>query len=672
MQGQSFTLPLQSLKKTMPTIQFELPDHSVPPVQVPVGALLSEAAQLAGVELGQPCGGQGRCGRCVVQVLSGAVRRRSALRLTPEDIAEGYALACQTVVEGDAQVELPQQEKIERRLTSDRVVGEVSPPAGYNPSLDLNLRRVTLRLSPPGMEDQTDDWSRLQTALRQQAGLNQVTISLSLLRTLGETLRASDPLSTGVWEVTAVLEVEFNPFSAKMITERLIALLPRRVFDDEPLWGAAVDIGTTTVSLWLVDLTTGEVKAQVAEYNAQISRGEDVISRIIYAGKPGGLEDLQQRVVGVINQLAATACKRQNLEPQEIVKLSIAGNSTMMHLLLGISPQNIRTAPFVTAANTIPALTARELGLAVCPEALVDCLPGVASYVGADITAGVYSSGMDNTEQVTLFLDVGTNGEMVMGSREWLVTCACSAGPAFEGAGVQHGMRATRGAIEEVWIAPGAFEPSYRVIGGGKARGICGSGLISLIAEMLVTGVMDKAGNIKNSLAEITPRVRQGPHGAEYILAWAAESDTGAEIVISNTDIDNLKRAKAAIYAGYTVLAESVGVPLELVEQFLIGGSFGKYINVEKAVQIGLLPDMPWERFQFLGNTAVRGAYYALLDHKARQRIAEIAARMTYIELSADNAFYEAFMSAMFLPHTNLDAFPSVAAVLTPSVPASS
>jgi uncharacterized 2Fe-2S/4Fe-4S cluster protein (DUF4445 family) len=286
----------------------------------------------------------------------------------------------------------------------------------------------------------------------------------------------------------------------------------------------------------------------------------------------------------------------------------------------------------------------------------------VASYVGSDITAGVLASGMDDTARITLFMDVGTNGEIVFGSNEWMVACACSAGPAFEGAGVVSGMRATRGAIEEVWINSDSFEPTYRVIGKGKPIGLCGSGLISLLAEMFMTGVIDKAGHLNSQLG--IPRIREGEHGLEYVVAWAAETHTGKDISITHVDIDNLLRAKGAIFAGYSVLAESVGVPMDMIEQMLIGGSFGKYINVEKAVQIGLLPDLPWDRFQFLGNTAVRGAYYALLDKRARERVREIAERMTYIELSADNSFYEAFMSALFLPHTDLARFPSVQAAI--------
>ena len=621
------------------------------PISVPTGTLLTEAAQLVGINILQPCGGQGRCGRCAVLVTQGTVRRRSTLRLSPEDVTAGYALACQSVVESDVWVTIPPQEKIERHLTTDRTAAEVTVPPSYDPAADQPLRRISLTLAPPTMQDQTDDWSRLQTTLRQQTGTASFQISLALLRQLGPVLRQ------GGWQVTAVIETD----TWDRNTARLLDLWPGHIPDETPLWGIAVDIGTTTVTLWLVDLNTGKVLAQVAEYNGQISRGEDVISRIIYASKNnGGGDELRIQVLDTIHKLLETACKRVQVAPGEVLKATIAGNSTMIHLLLGIPAESIRLSPFITAVNHVPTLIAQDVGLNIHPEATIDCLPGVASYVGADISAGVLSSGLDNTDPVTLFMDIGTNGEIVLGNREWLVTCACSAGPAFEGAGVLHGMRATQGAIEDIWIHSDTYEPTYRVIGGVKPRGICGSGLIALLAEMFLTGVIDKSGSINLDLP--TLRVRNGTHGAEYVIAWGDETQNGQDITITHADIDNLIRAKAAIFAGFSVLAESMGVPLESVEQVLIGGSFGKYINIEKAIQIGLLPDMPWERFHFLGNTSVRGAYQALLDRQARTRIANIASRMTYLELSADNQFYDAFMSALFLPHTDLARFPSVQA----------
>ena len=634
------------------TITFNLNDKPIT-VTVPTNTLLTDAAHLAGIDIGQPCGGQGRCGRCAVQAREGNVRRRSTLRLSPGDMEQGYALACQAVVEGDVKIYVPPQDKIQRRLTTDRTAAEVAVPADYEYLRDQTVRRIQVELTPPSMDDQTDDWSRLQTVLRAEYGYKNVSCSLALLRRMGKTLRDGD------WNVTAVVDIANldNGFQ-KDQPVRLIDLQPGLVDEDLPLWGAAIDIGTTTVTLWLIDLVSGQVRTQVAEYNGQIARGEDVISRIIYASKNGGGEELRQRVLDTINGLLDRACKPVNIRPEQVVKATIAGNTTMMHLLLGIPAASIRLSPFVPTVNDLPVLTAPEIGLNAHPEASVDCLPGVASYVGADIVAGVLSSGLDQAENVTLFIDVGTNGEIVLGNRDWLVTCACSAGPAFEGAGVLHGMRATQGAIEEVWINNETLEPTYRVIGECKPKGICGSGLISLLSEAFLTGIVDRAGNI--NLNAKSRRVRQGAHGGEYVIVWGAETDSGKDLVISRVDVDNLLRAKSAIYAGFSVLADTVGSPLDKIDQVLVGGSFGKYINVEKAVQIGLLPDIEWSRFAFLGNTSVRGAYYALLDWRKRERLTEIAKRMTYVELSADNLFYEAFTLALFLPHTDIDKFPSV------------
>jgi len=625
-------------------------DNAAAPVEVPTGATITEAAALAGLALHQPCGGQGRCGRCVVQIQDGEVRQRSQLRLSKVDLTEGYALACQAVVEGDAHIHVPPQEKVERRLVTDLTARSVSIPEDYSYKDDQSVLRIPLTIDPPSMEDQTDDWSRLQRSLRQAAGIESIDISLDMLRRISNILRDGD------WEVSAIIEKAPNDQSKPA---RLLDLFPIHFPEDKPLWGVAIDIGTTTVSVWLTNLITGQVQAQTAEYNQQIHHGEDVISRIIYDSKEHNEGILQKLVVDTINKLIETACKRANAKPEEIYKAVVVGNSIMLHLLLNIPAKNIRKSPFINAFNEGQQILAKELNLQLYPESPVEIIPTVASYVGADITAGAFSSGIADTEKTTLFLDVGTNGEMVLGSKDWMVTCACSAGPAFEGAGVVDGMRATKGAIEEVWINIETYEPNIRVIGGGKPRGLCGSGLISLLAELFLANVVDKSGNINTTLD--TPRVRTGSHEGEYVIAFADETAHGKDIVITHVDIDNLLRAKAAIYAGYVVLAEGVGVPLQSLEQVLIGGSFGQYINVENAIQIGLLPDLPWENFHFLGNTAVRGAYHALLNWQSKQRIAEIAKQMTYIELSADNAFYEAFMSALFLPHTDLSLFPTVA-----------
>lgn len=642
--------------------------------QASVGALVLEAAQQAGLEINVPCGGQGRCGRCAVVVDNGHVRRRSSLRLSSADIDAGYALACQSVIEGDATITLLPQEKVERRLTTDRTAADIQAPPGYNAATDQPMVAVFLALAPPSLDDQTDDWSRVQKALRRDHGISAATTDLSVLRKLSAVLRDAN------WQVTAV--VELDTWLQPQQAGRVLDILPGD--QTAKLIGAALDIGTTSNVLYLVDLLTGKVLARAVDYNGQVSRGEDVISRIIYASKNNGLAELQNLVVQTFNRLLTDAAQRARISTGSIVKATVAGNSTMIHLFLGLPPQSIRLSPFITTVNLPLPVLAAELGLAIHPRASVDCLPGVASYVGSDISAGVVSSGLIETDKLTLFMDVGTNGETVVGNGDWLLACACSAGPAFEGAGVEHGMRATSGAIEEVWVNNSSYEPTYRVIGGGRPSGICGSGLISLLAEMFITGVIDRAGSINLELGkgsrevakaqrkenlrdfatsrEPTARVREGEHGAEYVVAWANETAHGRDIVLTKVDIDNLLRAKAAIYAGYTVLCQSVGVDPADVEQVLIGGAFGQYINVEKAVQIGLLPDLPWEKFHFLGNTSAKGAVLALLSRNARQRIAEAAAKMTYLELSADNSFYHNFTSALFLPHTEIARFPSVQA----------
>jgi uncharacterized 2Fe-2S/4Fe-4S cluster protein (DUF4445 family) len=618
-------------------------------VKVNKGALLSDAAQEAGVDVLMPCGGQGRCGRCAVIIDEGEVRRRSTQRLSPEDVAAGYALACQTVVESDLVVTVPPQERIERRLKESKRAAKVELPFAY----DLHeqpVRKYAITLEPPSLHDQTDDWSRLQRELVRLQGLRGLQVSLPVLRKLGPALRDGD------WTVTIVVELDAQ--GRPEGSPRVLDVLPGEHL--ESLWAVAIDIGTTSNVVWLVDLVSGEVMAQAADYNGQIARGEDVISRIIYASKGDGLQELQGLVLETLNRLLSKVAKERSIQTEEIYKAVVAGNSTMIHLFAGIPADSIRLMPFITVVNQLPTFNAEEIGLAINPQGAVDCLPGIASYVGADITSGVVSSDMCGVGELALFIDIGTNGEMVMGDCSWLISCACSAGPAFEGAGVVHGMRATAGAIEEVWINHEDYEVTYRVIGEEQPRGFCGSGLISLLAEMFTAGIIDKGGNIGLDLS--TKRVRKGEHGAEYVVAWADESATDEDIAITSIDIDNLMRAKAAIYAGFSVLARSVGLSLTDVGYVLIGGAFGQYINVEKAVQIGMLPDIPYDRFRFLGNTSVRGAYMALLSREMRQRVAEAGQMMTYLELSADNTFFDEFNAALFLPHTDESLFPSVMA----------
>lgn len=629
-------------------------------VEVEDGRLLSEAIAQAGIGFNLPCGGQGRCGRCKVIVETGTVTRRSSSRLSAVELDQGYALACQTTVHSDLTVFIPPQEAIVRRLPSEKAAVAVpTPPLECDWQSHPVVRKFFLTIEPPSLSDNTTDFERLKRELARQYGIKGLTANLPMLRRLARALRESQ-VEAQNWQLTAVLEMgtwvdqEGKP-------PRLIDLRPGD--RSGRVLAVAVDIGTTSNVVYLVDLASGRFVDSAAAYNAQISCGEDVISRILYARKEGGLQHLQRLVVGTINDLLHELAERNGVDLGEIYFMTVAGNTTMIHLFLALDPSYIRLEPYIpTIAFPLP-VTAAELGIHICPEASVDCLPGVGAYVGGDITAGVLSSGMFKTDKLTLFIDVGTNGEIVLGNADWLISCACSAGPAFEGAGVQSGMRATVGAIEEVWINARTYEPTYRVIGDVSPRGICGSGMISLLGEMFITGVVDKSGRLNRALR--TPRIRVGEHGPEYVVAWASETHDGkSDIVLTEVDISNLIRAKGAIYAGFSVLTSSVGLDLADVEEVLIGGAFGKYIDIEKAIQIGLMPDMPWERFRYLGNTSALGAFTALLCRDMRQEVVEIAKKMTYLELSADNRFMEQFTSALFLPHTDTTAFPSVMRLL--------
>ena len=614
------------------------------------GSLLSDAAQTAGLQLALPCGGQGRCGRCLVVVQQGQVRRRSVVGLTPQLVSDGYALACQTVVESDLTVYVPPQEAglAAPRTSSWAALGAQELVTCAHATAP-RVEKYHLIIAPPSLEDNTTDFARVKREVSRQFGLNRLTTTLGVLKRLSQALRQAD------WDVTVV--VERGTAEDGEGIARLLDVLPGDL--TQRTLGIAVDIGTTTNVVYLADLASYTLLDDESAYNAQIACGEDVISRIVYTKHPGGLDHLQNLVRQTINGLIDKVLGRNEAAAADVYLMSVAGNPTMMHLFLGLDPQHIRLEPYVPTVNAPPPLRAAALGLHINPEATVDCLPGVGAYVGADITAGVLVSGMGESDEITLFIDVGTNGEIVLGNSDWLISCACSAGPAFEGAGVASGMRAAPGAIEEVWIDADTAEPTYRTIADEAPRGICGSGIISLLGELFITGIVDKGGHLNCLLP--SPRVRVGAHGPEYVVVWAHDTcGEQKDIVFSEVDIENVLRAKAAIYAGMAVLTDSVGLELADIERVLIGGAFGKYIEIEKAVEIGLLPDMPWERFAYLGNTSVQGACLCLLCREHRAMVGNLGNKMTYLELSADNRFMNQFISALFLPHTDLDSFPSV------------
>lgn len=627
------------------TVTF-LPDNIS--VEAAPDTSLFKASKSAGVYILSSCGGKGNCGKCKVVVKNGTVDPgKSRSFLTAEEVERGYVLACLSRVRSDLTIEIPPESRMQAKhkiatgANTEELFRLMESAGGC---LESRIRRLYLEMSPPTLDDNISDYERLRRAL-ESVGLDASNLHMNylVLKKLGRVLRE------GGWKVTvsvasagAVLEV-LDIFPGDATKRR---------------YGAAVDIGTTTVVVYLVDLTTGRVIGTASTYNSQVKCGDDVITRIVYATEKNGLEELQGLVVGNINTMIKELAQRNNVPPGMIDYIVVAGNTTMEHLFYGINPQYIREEPYIPTATFFPLVRAKNIGIGVDPQAIVYAVPSVASYVGGDITAGVLVSQMHKQDNISLFIDVGTNGEIVLGNRDWLVTAACSAGPAFEGSGIKFGMRAMEGAIEEVEIDPKTYEVNYRVIGDVKPIGICGSGMIDTLAEMYLTGVIDQKGKIREEIG--SKRVRRGEAGLEYVLAWRVESAINKEIVITEVDLDNLIRAKAAIYAGFATLLSQMGMTFSDVDKIYIAGGFGRYIDVERAITIGMLPDLPVEKFVFLGNTSIMGAYYALLCDRLRREAEEIARRMTYIELSVSRSFMDEYLSALFLPHTNIDAFPSV------------
>ncbi|NLL18407.1 MAG: DUF4445 domain-containing protein [Clostridia bacterium] len=616
-------------------------------VEVEEGVSIKQAAALAGIEIKSTCGEVGTCGRCAVKVQGGKYKDLGG-NISSRLRNSGHVLACRTVVEGDLTVEIP----AESRLDEHQVLVGHSQEKGILVEKELDLlegyqfnpicRTVYLELPPPTITENASDLTRLYAELRKHVDYPDIRIPLAVLQNLAVTLREAD------WKVSVTMAC-FNG-SAQIVS---IEAGDTR----ESQYAVAVDIGTTTVVAYLVKLSTGEIMGSAGTYNKQARFGDDVISRIIYVNEPNGLEQLHKAVIGTVNELIDKLTKEHGISPSSIHAVMSAGNSIMAHLFLGLTPKYIRLDPYIPTAADLPPVTAKELGLMINPEGWVFSFSALASYVGGDIVSGVLCTRMSESDEMVLFIDIGTNGEIVLGNRDFLVTCACSAGPAFEGGGITHGMRAMKGAIERLVIDPETYEVSVQTVGNGKPVGICGSGLIDCIAKLRDAGLIDRTGQFQQVS---TPRYRMNEEGPEFVLVWEKDSGIDKDIVITEADIKNLIRSKGAVYAGIRSLLQMVSMDLEVIDKILIAGGFGNYLNLSDAIKIGLLPDVPEEKYEFVGNTSVKGAQLALLSREAYKDAIEIGRKMTYIELSVGNTFMDEFVSALFLPHTDLTLFPSV------------
>lgn len=617
------------------------------------GDNLLRLAMGADVHINASCGGSGTCGKCRVVIEEGAVEERPHKHLGAAERQQGYVLACHSTVVSDVTVRVPLESQIGDRRVLDReaaapAVGATLAAHDWEArlphwNLDPPAQKVFISPEPPSLADAAPDADRLRRELARVTGESSVELSFRALKELPSVARAQD------WQVTCGVLAP---------SDRLEIVTVEPGDTSQQQYALAVDLGTTTVSVALLDLRTGETVSQSSDYNSQVSYGEDVISRIIFASKTEGLAKLQKAAVATIDGLIQDLLSKTGVSASMVSHVSLAGNTTMTHLFLGIEPRYIRLDPYTPASTHFPWVEARELGLGLPEGVKLHCAPGVASYVGGDITAGVLASGLFNAEHLTLFIDVGTNAEMVIGNADWMLACACSAGPAFEGGGVQYGMRATSGAIEQVRINPDTLEPMILTIGNRRPLGICGSGLIDLLSDLFLNGAIDKRGKFNQGLP--TARVRQGERGGEYVLVWAEHTAIKRDIVFTEVDIDNLLRAKGAIYAAAELLVQSVDLNLADVEEILIAGSFGRYLRADKAVALGLLPDVPYERIKFVGNSSLLGAKLMALSRDMLQRADEIVGKLTYVELSVHPSYMDHYVSALFLPHTNLDAFPTV------------
>ncbi|MHB1166961.1 MAG: ASKHA domain-containing protein [Carboxydocellales bacterium] len=613
------------------------------------GDNLLEVIAKAGLGLKSTCGGAGTCGRCLVKVLDGEPRVESQLNLSINQRKAGMALACKTFVEGDLTLSIPEESRLNNHqvlLGEGREEAETTPADGVSPyPLEPLSRKFTVELTPPSLEDWTSDYCRLLAELKQQSGITDLQVNFEVVGELADLLRQAD------WRVSATL-VNRGSFW------EVIQVEPGN--SPKPSYGIAVDIGTTTVVAALVDLSTGTVQDRKGTYNRQATYGDDVISRIIHAvEEPAGLVELKAAVRDTINGLLQEILVGNKLVAKDIHAMTVAGNTTMSHLFLGISPRYIRLEPYTPTLSKIPPLTGENLGLSIHPQATVFGFPAVASYVGGDIVAGVLATQLGDGDPMTLLVDIGTNGEMVLGNNQWMVTCACSAGPAFEGGGITHGMRAMGGAIERVSVDPLSWEVELSVVGGGRPIGICGSGLIDCLGQLKQAGIIDRAGKFTERLKHSRLIDRDGEK--EFILAYASQAQINKDITISENDIKNLIRSKGAVYAGVRSLLRLVELDVEAIDQVLIAGGFGNYLNIDQAIEIGLLPDLPREKYQFVGNTSLKGAIQALNACSAWEKVEQIMAGTTYLELSAGNLFLDEYVSALFLPHTDLNQFPTVA-----------
>ena len=639
----------------MPNITFRFVngDHVVSPAAD--GDSLLDIARKAGVAIDAPCSGNGTCGKCRVRLLEGSTDSPATRHITEADYAQGWRLACGSAVTGDAVVEVPESASAFR--TGIRTA-DLSDPAVRHAFDDVQamlteagvtvekaIESLAVVLDEPSLDDTLPDNERLERAVQGLTGANKVNLSYFVLRKLARVLREC------AFSVRCV--IERRDYGVKVVD-----VLPGG--DTDPICVLAIDIGTTTVTGTLANAETGELLARASAGNGQIRFGADVINRIIESSRPGGSERLRKAVVEeTLIPLIGSLCRDAGLSQERIYRVCIAGNTTMSHLLLGLYSDPIRMEPFIPSFFRSRQLRAADVIPGLYKGAGLILAPNVGSYVGGDITAGVLASGLWTRESLTLFIDLGTNGELVLGNNDYMMCCACSAGPAFEGGDISCGMRATNGAIQAISVDKDTMEPTLDVIGpeGQKPVGVCGSGLLDAVASLFLTGIVDARGKF----AREGRRIRRDEHGmGRYVIAFEEDSADGREIALNEVDLDNFIRAKGAIFSAIRLLLNQVGLEMDDLEHILIAGGIGGGIDFDNAVTIGMLPDVDRSKFSYIGNSSLAGAYAMVMSRSAQEKVRELGANMMYVELSNEPGYMDQFVSACFLPHTDRHLFPSV------------
>ena len=617
---------------------------------------LLDVARKTNVAIDAPCSGNGSCGKCRIRLLNGTLDSPRTRHISEEEYAQGWRLSCCSKVESDIEVEVPD---IASAYRSRMKVADLSSPeeiaifqkakndvedAGILLHNDMELIDVTMDV--PTLDDTMPDNERLMRALKKQTGAAMVRLPYTVIRKLAEVLRESS-------------------FSIRCVVgkSRNGNLFVYDVFPKEEsvvIGGLAIDIGTTTVSALLIDMLTGEILGKASSGNGQIRYGADVINRIIESTKPGGQDKLQKAIIEeTINPMIHQMCRSAKFSCKRIYRMCVAGNTTMNHLFAGVNAESVRMEPYIPTFYKTNSLYANNLGISINPDAHIIIAPNIGSYVGGDITAGTFVSMIWNKPEFSLFIDLGTNGELVFGNSDFMMSCACSAGPAFEGGDISCGMRATDGAIEACTIDKETMEPSYQIVGeeGQKPIGLCGSGIIDVISELFIAGII----NPKGKFIREGERIHRDKYGmGSYVLAFAKDSDTGRDVEITEVDIDNFIRAKGAIFSAIRTMLSSLDFDVSMIENVYVAGGIGSGINMKNAVTIGMFPDISLDKFHYIGNSSLSGSYTMLLSNEAERKTYEVAGNMTYLELSTVPGYMDEFVAACFLPHTDTDMFPSV------------